>query len=90
MSAHVKPAAPGATALDWFNAASPLLGGILGGGSSAPPSSSDATQRVNFDSSGFTVATGHAKAGGANTGYMGYALIGAGLLLGILYFKRKK
>lgn len=84
-------AAMGASGLDWFKAASPILSGVLGGSGPAAPSRADssANQSSMFDSSGWQVATGgngSNSATGSNT--VMYLLIGAALILGVKYLKK--
>lgn len=76
------------SALDWFKAASPLIGSALSGGNKpgsaqAMPIFSPTTAYQNtdsrFNSSGWTVSTGNAGAGAGETPWM--LLIGVGLLV---------
>lgn len=83
-------AAGGSTALDWFKAASPLLGGALGDAPPASNATSDAYQTSTFNNSGWTTATSGSKANGANTGYENYIMLGGLIFLAALYFKSKK
>lgn len=80
-------------ALDWFNAASSLIGNLKGGSGKAGPmpivSPSIANQNSafagRFNSSGFSVATGKGSSNGANYSSSPWVpLIGAGLLVLLL------
>ena len=81
-------ASSGDSALDWFKAASPLIGSALSGGSKtgsaqAMPIFSPNTAYQNttslFDSSKWTVSTGNASANAGETPWL--LLIGVGLLV---------
>lgn len=56
------------TTLQWVNAGSNLLNSLKSGAGSAPgyAVSGPANSKADIDFSGFTVATGHATANGAN------------------------
>jgi hypothetical protein len=81
------------SALDWFNAASPLIGDLIGGGrGQAGPMPilmpTQATQNImsSFDSSKWTVSTGKASANANADTTRWLLLIGASLL--VLYLHR--
>lgn len=77
----------GATPLAWFQAASPILGKAMGP-SSAGPSRADSSAWTNatFDNSGFTVATGNAKA--TSTPPLPWTWILVAAVAGLLVWKR--
>lgn len=83
------------SALDWFNAASSLIGNLKGGSTKAGPMPIVGPSRANqssavagsFNSSGFSVATGKGSTSGANYSAVPWLLlVGAGLL--VLYLRR--
>lgn len=78
-------AATGGSSIDpkWIEAASNVLGSALGGSTS-----SSATQYVNFNNSGYTVATSGSKADGSPS-IPWYVWVIAGVAV-IKIFKRKK
>lgn len=82
--AMAAPAIPAvSTGLDWFKAASPLLGAMLGGVGGAPPaiSSASAMQSSSMDGSGWIVATGGSSASQAQIPWPVYILAGVALLV---------
>ena len=73
-------------ALAWFSAASPLLSKALGG--PAGPSRAISGGYVIFDNSGFTVATGRARAQ-ASSNSLWWAAVSALGILGLIVWAKK-
>lgn len=75
------------SALAWFQAASPVLGKVLGGSSAGPShAESSAYTNATFDNSGWTVATGRGNA--TQTPELPWAWILGAALVGLLIWKR--
>lgn len=75
------------SALAWFQAASPVLGKVLGGSSAGPSNAeSSAYTSANFDNSGWTVATGRGNA--TQTPQLPWMWILGAALVGLLIWKR--
>lgn len=80
----------GGTPLGWFQAASPILGKALGGSTSAGPSRADSSAYTSstFDNSGFTVATGSAKATSTPPLGINWTVIAIAACAALLIWKR--
>lgn len=81
----------GATPLAWFQAASPVLSAVLGGGQQAPTSATSSASSytsASFDNSGWTVATGSAKATATPPLGINWTTLAIAACIGLLIWKK--
>lgn len=82
-TAQIVGAAAGASGLDWFRAASPIISGVL----SDKPASATSSAYQNVDGSGWQVTTGSGS-NSASSNYVIYAVIVAAAIVAIKLFKK--